>query len=67
VDGIARTLSELISEIDARIADDTKLLATSPSLDTLYRLKLAWDNFGVRLLVSARELTRHATSLEEQS
>src|SRR6266481_6718011 len=65
-DGIARTLSDLTSEIDARIADDTKLLATSPSLDMLYRLKLAWQSFGVRLLVSARELTQHATSLEEQ-
>ena len=65
-DGIARTLSDLTSEIDARIADDTRLLTTSPSLDVLYRLKLAWENFGVRLLVSARELTQHATSLEEQ-
>jgi potassium efflux system protein len=65
-DGIARTLSDLTSEIDARIADDTRLLATSPSLDVLYRLKLAWESFGVRLLVSARELTRHATSVEEQ-
>ena len=57
-DGIARTLSDLTSEIDARIADDTRLLTTSPSLDMLYRLKLAWENFGVRLSVSARELTR---------
>ena len=65
-DGIARTLSDLTSEIDARIADDTRLLTTSPSLDMLYRLKLTWQNFGVRLSVSARELTRHATSLEEQ-
>ena len=65
-DGIARTLSDLTSEIDARIADDTRLLTTSPSLDVLYRLKLAWENFGVRLSVSARELTQHATSLEEQ-
>ena len=65
-DGIARTLSDLTSEIDARIADDTRLLTTSPSLDMLYRLKLTWENFGVRLLVSARELTQHATSLEEQ-
>jgi small-conductance mechanosensitive channel len=32
----------------------------------LYRLKLAWENFAVRLLVSARELSQHATSLEEQ-
>ena len=65
-DGIVRTLSDLTSEIDARIADDTRLLTTSPSLDMLYRLKLSWENFGVRLSVSARELTQHATSLEEQ-
>ena len=32
----------------------------------LYRLKLTWQNFGVRLSVSAREPTRLATSLEEQ-
>src|SRR5712675_1713819 len=38
-DGIARTLSDVTSEIDARIADDTRLLATSPSLEVLYRLK----------------------------
>ena len=65
-DGIARTLSELTSEIDARIADDTRLLTTSPSLDMLYRLKLNWEDFGVRLLVAARELSGPATSLEEQ-
>jgi hypothetical protein len=65
-DGSARTLSDLTSEIDARIADDTRLLTTSPSLDLLYRLKLAWENFGVRLSVSARELAQHASSLDEQ-
>jgi hypothetical protein len=64
--GIARTASVLTSEIDTRIADDTRLLTTSPSLDILYRLKLTWQSFGVRLLVSDAELTRHATSLEEQ-
>jgi hypothetical protein len=65
-DGIARTLLDLTSEIDARIADDTRLLTTSPSLDVLYRLKLAWRNFSVRLSVSEVELTRHAASMEEQ-
>jgi potassium-dependent mechanosensitive channel len=65
-DGIAHTLLDLTSEIDARIADDTRLLTTSPSLDMLYRLKLIWEKFGVRLSVLARELTQHATSLEEQ-
>jgi potassium-dependent mechanosensitive channel len=65
-DDIARTLSVLTSEIDARIADDTKLLTTSPSLDLLYRLKLTWQNFGVNLLILARALAQHTTSLEEQ-
>jgi small-conductance mechanosensitive channel len=65
-DGIARTLSDLTSDIDARIADDTRLLTTSPSLDLLFRLKLNWEDFGVRLLVSARELSRQATNAEEQ-
>ena len=65
-DGIGRTLSILTNEIDARVADDTSLLRTSPSLDMLYWLKRTWEDFGVRSLVSAPELTRHATSLEEQ-
>src|SRR6516162_8125209 len=65
-DAIAGTVSDLTSEIDARIADDTRLLTTSPSLEVLYRLKRDWRTFGVRLLVSARDLAQHATSLEEQ-
>ncbi|MGC1295431.1 MAG: hypothetical protein WA869_10345, partial [Alloacidobacterium sp.] len=65
-DGSARTLSVLTSEIDARIDEDTKLLSTSPPLDLLYRLKLAWEKFGVRLSVSAHELTQHSSDLEEQ-
>jgi hypothetical protein len=36
-DGIACTLTDLTSEIDPRIADDTRLLATSPTLEVLYR------------------------------
>ena len=65
-DAIGRKLFDQASEIDARIADDTRLLTTSPSLDMVYRLKLIWRNFRLRLSVSARELTQHATSLEEQ-
>ena len=56
----------MTSEIDARIADDTRLLTTSPSLDLLYRLKLVWEKFGVRLSVSAHELTQYSSSLDEQ-
>jgi len=65
-DAIAGTVSDLTSEVDARIADDTRLLTTSPSLEVLYRLKRDWRTFDVRLLVSARELTGHARSLEEE-
>ena len=65
-DDIARSLLDVTSEIDARIAENTKLLTTSPSLDVLYRLKLAWRKFSVRLSVAEVELTRHAASMEEQ-
>jgi hypothetical protein len=65
-DSIARTVSDLTSEIGARIAEDTRLLTTSASLEELYRLKRDWRTFDIRLLVLARDLTGHATSLEEQ-
>jgi hypothetical protein len=62
----ARTLLDLANEIDARIADDTRLLTTIQSIDLRYWLKITWQNLGDSLLVSARELTQHATSLEVQ-
>src|SRR6266481_1419669 len=65
-EAIGRTFSELTNEIDARIAEDRRLLTSSPNLEVLYRLKLAWKSFGVRLSLLARQLTQHATSLEEQ-
>ena len=64
-DSTGRTVGDLKDEIDARIGEDKRLLTTSPSLDVLYTLKLTWQSFDVRLLVSARQLTAHATSLEE--
>ncbi len=66
VDGIDRALLDLTREIDSRIAGDTNLLTTSPSLETLFRLKLTWHNFSANLSTTARELAQHATSLEEQ-
>jgi potassium-dependent mechanosensitive channel len=60
------TLLEVTNEIDSRIDDDTKVLNSSPSLDVLYRLKLSWRNFGLRLSVLEVELTRYATSVAEQ-
>src|ERR1700736_6263458 len=65
-DGIARTLLDLTNEIDPRIVADTRLLTTSLFIDLRYGLKLNWQNFADSLLVSSRELTENATSLEEQ-
>jgi potassium-dependent mechanosensitive channel len=65
-EGINRAISAVTNEIDSRIADDTRLLTASPSLDMLYRLKLTWRSFGLRLSVADDELTRSATRLEEQ-
>ena len=63
---IAGSLSNLTSEIDARIAEDMRLLTASPSLDVLYQLKSTWQNFGDNLSALARELGQRATSLEEE-
>ena len=65
-EGIDRRFSDLTNEIDARIAEDRRLLASGPSLELLYRLKLVWQGFGIRLSVLGNELAQHATSLEEQ-
>ena len=59
-------LSQLTGELNPRLAEDTKLLSTSPSLDILYRIKLTWEDFGRNLSVLARELTQQATSLEQE-
>jgi potassium-dependent mechanosensitive channel len=63
---IAGSLSNLTSEIDARIAEDMRLLAASPSLDLLYQLKSTWQNFADNLSALASELAQHAASLEEE-
>jgi potassium efflux system protein len=65
-DSSGRTLSDLTSEIDIKIGEDTRLLTASPSLDLLYPLKRVWRIFGIRLSVLARELRKDATDLEEQ-
>jgi hypothetical protein len=68
-DSIARTVSVLTSEIDARIADDAGFLTNSPPLDMLYRLKRTWESLAFVCwypLASCHGMSRHATSLEEQ-
>ena len=51
-DGIVTRLSELNGEIDPRLAEDTKLLTTSPSLDILYRVKLYVGGLSVAICPS---------------
>jgi potassium efflux system protein len=65
-DAIAGNLSNLISELDPRMIEDTRLLSASPSLEMLYRIKLAWQYFSDSVSALARELTQFATSLEEK-
>jgi hypothetical protein len=65
-DLIAGNLATLKAEIDARIVDDTRLLASSQSLDTLHRLSVTWQKFSDNLSASTRELARCATDLDEE-
>ena len=65
-DAIAGSLSNLISELDPRMIEDTRMLGASPPLDMLYRMKLSWHEFSDSLSASDRELTQFATSLEEK-
>ena len=60
------SLVKLSSEIDAREADDTRLLAASPSLDLLYRLKATWQKFNDSLAAAEREAAQRVSSLEEK-
>ena len=64
-DAIAATFSSLTQEIDPRLAEDSRLLNASPSLDVLYRMKLSWHDFNDSLSTQARELSQNAKSLEE--
>src|SRR6185503_6265097 len=43
---ITANLASLSAEIDARIADDSRLQASSQSLDTLHRMMSTWRKLG---------------------
>jgi potassium efflux system protein len=65
-DALTANLSSLTSEIDPRMAEDTRLLRASPPLNILYRIKLTWRDFGDSLSALARELTQEVKSLEDE-
>lgn len=62
----ASSLSNLATEIQARIAEDTRILAGDTSLDILYRLRTTWQNFTDSLSSSEQDLVQRASSLESQ-
>ena len=64
-DEIVASFSNLAGEIDPRMAEDSRLLRSSTSLDILYRIKLNWQDFATNLSALARELTQRAASLDE--
>jgi potassium efflux system protein len=65
-DSIVSQLWQLTGDLNPRLAEDTKLLGTHPSLDLLYRIKLTWEDFDRNLSRLARDLTQQATSLEQE-
>jgi small-conductance mechanosensitive channel len=63
---ITESLSDLASQADAMIAEDMKLLKSSPNLDMLHRLKSTWQSFADDLSALAQKLAQRAASLEEE-
>ena len=64
-DLIGANLTTLGSEIDARVADDSRLQASSQSLDTLHRMMSTWGKLGDDLSASTRELAQCAKNLDQ--
>jgi potassium-dependent mechanosensitive channel len=58
-------LSDLTTEIESEIGDDTQLLRSNPSLQMLYPLKVTWQSFDDKLSAWNNELTRSGITLDE--
>ena len=65
-DLIAANIANLAAEIDARISDDTRLLQSSQSLDTLNRLTVIWTGLRDNLSALSRQLTQCAKNLDQE-
>jgi potassium efflux system protein len=63
---IAANLATLAAEIDARVADDARLMASSQTLDTLHRMTVIWQTFSDNLSGLARELSEIAKNLDQE-
>ena len=63
---IAANLANLAAEIDSRVADDSRLLSSSQTLDTLHRMTVIWQKFSDNLSGLARELAECAKNLDQE-
>jgi small-conductance mechanosensitive channel len=59
-------LINLKAEVKARMAEDARILAGSPSLDLLYPLRTNWQTYTTSLTSSEQDLTQRAANLEDQ-
>src|ERR1700722_2864932 len=59
-------LSNLTTEIKARMTEDNRILAANPSLDLLYRLRTTWQTFEDNLANAEQDLVQRASNLDTQ-
>jgi potassium efflux system protein len=63
---IGANLATLAAEIDSRVADDSRLMASSQTLDTLHRMTVIWQTFSDNLSGLSRELADSAKNLDQE-
>jgi potassium-dependent mechanosensitive channel len=66
LDSTVSGLSNLTTEIKARMTEDNRILAANPSLDLLYRLRTTWQTFEDNLANSEQDLVQRASNLETE-
>jgi potassium-dependent mechanosensitive channel len=59
-------LTNLKTELKARMTEDERILAGNPSLDLLYRLRTTWQTYATNLASSEQDLIQRAANLEDQ-
>ena len=62
----ASGLSSLTTEINARLVEDSRILAGSPSLELLYQLRTSLQTFADGLSSSEQDLNQRATTLSNR-
>ncbi|HYZ71664.1 MAG TPA: mechanosensitive ion channel domain-containing protein, partial [Chthoniobacterales bacterium] len=66
LDSTAAALYDLTTEIKNRVLEDNRILAGSPSLDLLFRLRTTWQNDADVLSRAEQDLAQRGANLETQ-